>query len=743
MSKELSVDKFRLKLVDWAAQAARPDLGGGVAAPLGSVLFQPSGGQAHMFLKTAAPNAKGWSRQNLVNLTVYNVRAFGAVGDNVTNDAPAIQAAADAANAAGGGIVYFPPGKYAIYRSADIHILQSIDLSGHKNITFLGDGYQSQIRMTGDGQAADWYGFNIYNNAFNITFTGLYFDASQSTNGDPAQQQHTIQVAGTTADLGQPGGHYVTVTGCYFDYQLGDHIRLISNFVNNAENVYGVLVLSNIFLAQSVGQTGTAKFRSAIGFQRNVVSTQSAYNYMDGSSDNTIDYEPTGNGVNQGDCHFGNQANGRSHPAQIFTSSGTSFSTPCQDIAWAHNIGFNGGGISCGDSSTNTWIGNVIVATNTTSSNPMCGVDRVNIEQSFIANVFVSLAPDAAARNMVTFTGDAFGHPTNCMFDGNVIHADGDSLAFNLESPSNISLDGNLVTHRNTDPINGSSVQLSSNLFLVDLIRVRNNLIVPDQTASMRATIKVAPTVQNMASVHIVGNYSRNALAITAGSLFSTPTNAALYIGLYSSIDNLFIGGTNSTVASNASLPNLASGGNAGLGDQIGLCETAAGPETILAAAAGSLATNIAGAGDSAIVFYKETGGPATKTGWLRVGTTDVQFGCADTTTATAARFMATSSDLAAATTVEIQFRVWRACKIRNLRVKQTPGVGAGNISYTLRKNGGNTGVAATFAFSSAQGNSGGASTTFAAGDLVSISITKTAIPGTSPKNAVVTIEIA
>lgn len=39
---------------------------------------------------------------------VFNVKAYGAVGNGVTNDSAAIQAAHDAANLAGGGMVYFP-----------------------------------------------------------------------------------------------------------------------------------------------------------------------------------------------------------------------------------------------------------------------------------------------------------------------------------------------------------------------------------------------------------------------------------------------------------------------------------------------------------------------------------------------------------------------------------------------------------------------------------------------------------
>jgi hypothetical protein len=44
--------------------------------------------------------------------TAYNVHDFGAAGDGVTDDTAAIQGAIDAANTAGGGLVFLPPGTY-------------------------------------------------------------------------------------------------------------------------------------------------------------------------------------------------------------------------------------------------------------------------------------------------------------------------------------------------------------------------------------------------------------------------------------------------------------------------------------------------------------------------------------------------------------------------------------------------------------------------------------------------------
>lgn len=44
----------------------------------------------------------------------YNVKWYGAAGDNVTNDAAALVSCMSAINAAGGGTMYFPPGDYYV-----------------------------------------------------------------------------------------------------------------------------------------------------------------------------------------------------------------------------------------------------------------------------------------------------------------------------------------------------------------------------------------------------------------------------------------------------------------------------------------------------------------------------------------------------------------------------------------------------------------------------------------------------
>ena len=79
--------------------------------------------------------------QNNPSYQVYNVKSptYGALGDGSHDDTIAIQAALNAANAAGGGVVYLPAGQYVI----------SSALTMYNRITLRGDGdYVTNIVQT-------------------------------------------------------------------------------------------------------------------------------------------------------------------------------------------------------------------------------------------------------------------------------------------------------------------------------------------------------------------------------------------------------------------------------------------------------------------------------------------------------------------------------------------------------------------------------------------------------------------
>jgi hypothetical protein len=68
---------------------------------------------------------------------IFDVTTFGALGDGFTDDTGAIQSAINAAHDVGGGIVWFPPGRYPISRP--------LEISNMNRLTFSGSGVDSTI----------------------------------------------------------------------------------------------------------------------------------------------------------------------------------------------------------------------------------------------------------------------------------------------------------------------------------------------------------------------------------------------------------------------------------------------------------------------------------------------------------------------------------------------------------------------------------------------------------------------
>lgn len=82
-----------------------------------------------------------WKKVNIGGVNSFDVTLYGATGDGATDDQAAIQSALDAANTAGGGVVFFPPGVYVV----------ESQLVTYDNITMLGYGWSSIIERKWDG----------------------------------------------------------------------------------------------------------------------------------------------------------------------------------------------------------------------------------------------------------------------------------------------------------------------------------------------------------------------------------------------------------------------------------------------------------------------------------------------------------------------------------------------------------------------------------------------------------------
>jgi hypothetical protein len=111
----------------------------------------------------------------------FDVTRYGATGDGTTDDRTAIMAAIAAADAAGGGTVYFPEGTYKI----------ATGLAAQENIDFVGAGQAASIIQLTDGSAST---FIVYHGVkANITYRNLGFNG-----GVQAGPTNSLLFDGTT-----------------------------------------------------------------------------------------------------------------------------------------------------------------------------------------------------------------------------------------------------------------------------------------------------------------------------------------------------------------------------------------------------------------------------------------------------------------------------------------------------------------------------------------------------------------
>ena len=108
----------------------------------------------------------------------FNIKTYGAKATQVTNDAPAIQAAIDACAKAGGGVVYIPPGDYLVSplflkSNITLHIEAGATLWAHSDKSvYYSDGQVPMSNLTGNAEPHTDYDLINGENLENISITG-------------------------------------------------------------------------------------------------------------------------------------------------------------------------------------------------------------------------------------------------------------------------------------------------------------------------------------------------------------------------------------------------------------------------------------------------------------------------------------------------------------------------------------------------------------------------------------------
>lgn len=134
--------------------------GGGGRFWFDSGVTEPDNGGTIIKPNAIQPNAPGRWRRLIDETEGLSAKWFGARGDGLTDDQPTIQAAINAVVAAGGGIVYVPPGTYAC--SSQLNLADGVSLEGAgigaTIITFAGaneDNFPSEGCIVAEGSLAN------------------------------------------------------------------------------------------------------------------------------------------------------------------------------------------------------------------------------------------------------------------------------------------------------------------------------------------------------------------------------------------------------------------------------------------------------------------------------------------------------------------------------------------------------------------------------------------------------------
>ncbi|WP_284740799.1 right-handed parallel beta-helix repeat-containing protein [Amycolatopsis sp. RTGN1] len=389
--------------------------------------------------------------------------AFGAVPDDGVDDRVPVQAALDAASAAGGGTVCLGSGRWRVSRAPVGSYDRFAALSTHgAHVTLTGTGPGSVLELVGDQQAASVAVLSLDPGASDVTVQRLMIDTSAATNTD--EQTHAIAIGSgvcTTANgtCSMPVTD-VTVRDVVFAHpptpgaRKGDCIRVLGN--TPATAVKRVTIAGGSFVSCA---------RSGIGVQRNVFSLAVLGNHFgEQIGDTAFDGEATG-----GDWDDGLRLEGNS-----FADSTVNFSASLTSYRHATITGntFAGKGLSLYRTE------DVVVADNTFDVTALSGAGVVDAQNVATGDKIAGniIRRHGVAGPGIRITPHSGGIPAQVTVTGNTIALDGDADGIYGDSVHEIGVRDNDITFTGAAP-NGSGVTLQGISGPIEDVMITGNTV--------------------------------------------------------------------------------------------------------------------------------------------------------------------------------------------------------------------------------------------------------------------------
>jgi hypothetical protein len=185
-----------------------------------------------------------------------SVTDFGATGDGITNDTAAMQAAIDAVDAAGGGMVYFPEGTYL--KSAAIDLPENVYLQGDSLFTTIIKNNAADIDgialPTTESKNSGISGLTIFGNASDTNNTGIAFDSAVAF-GNLVVENTRIAYFQYGIDLFDTGWNS-TFRNVRIDFSVTNGVRGVGSSGGGLGNLFEAVYVN------AVGGSGTSFYFS-------------------------------------------------------------------------------------------------------------------------------------------------------------------------------------------------------------------------------------------------------------------------------------------------------------------------------------------------------------------------------------------------------------------------------------------------------------------------------------------------
>jgi hypothetical protein len=424
-----------------------------------------------------------------------NVRDFGAVGDGITDDREAIQAAIDAVSNDKGGIL-FPAGTYRVSRVNVPGKRWSIDLNGVQDFMVMGEGPKSVVKLVDTTErTGDWHVFILRNNCQRVVFKDLVIDGNRTGLTQPDQQSHGIEV--------EPGTEDLVVDRCILRECFGDGMRLLGA---PGKNVKRLRIENSLF------QTNR---RSGIVIQRALEQIIIANCIFDATvKGQSIDFEPTGSD-GPTDLLIQGCIINHTNKAQAVTFSGISGRQPLVRCKFSDNI-LLGGPIFSTDVNQLTIQNNIIVVTNLGAGQRIPvqvqrGGDSVLITGNLLVN------DDTATRAVIKLSEVNQRQVTRALVTNNLCFTRAGN-GIQCLSSDDVAIQGNMIVA--TDSCS-QGIFLRSEVSPMDNISVRDNDVTVKGKGTWESGITfAASTPHHISHFSVIGNSIRSA---AKGLVFKGP----------------------------------------------------------------------------------------------------------------------------------------------------------------------------------------------------------------------------